>query len=235
MPISYALFENPLTGDANDYAARVQTTATVDLDVVARRMRDRGATVEEDEIVALLTDAIAACESLLLEGNRINFGALCQFYPRITGIFDGPTDHFDAARHRVDVGATPGQDIRKTVREGAQVTKVEATKPIPAPVRYVDLASGETDGTLTPGNIGTIDGYRLKFDPDKAEEGIFLILADPAGTETKVTQVQKNKPGQLIFLNPPDLVAGDYELEVRARILGGSELRTGRLDATLTV
>ncbi|VFM97467.1 MAG: DNA-binding domain-containing protein [Candidatus Kentron sp. G] len=181
---------------------------------MARRMRDRGATVEEDEIVALLTDAIAACESLLLEGKRVSFGALCQFYPRITGIFDGPADHFDPARHQVDVGATPGQGIRKTVREGAQVAKVEATKPIPAPVRYVDLASSEIDTTLTPGNIGAIDGYRLKFDPDKAEEGVFLI--DGTGVETKVTQVQKNKPGQLIFLNPPGLAVGDYELEVRA-------------------
>ena len=48
-------------------------------------------------------------------------------------------------------------------------------------------------------------------------------------------QVQKNKPAQVVFLVPATLVAGTYDLEVRARVGGGTELRTGRLETVLTV
>nr|VFK32549.1 MAG: protein of unknown function (DUF4469) with IG-like fold [Candidatus Kentron sp. MB]VFK34961.1 MAG: protein of unknown function (DUF4469) with IG-like fold [Candidatus Kentron sp. MB]VFK77067.1 MAG: protein of unknown function (DUF4469) with IG-like fold [Candidatus Kentron sp. MB] len=235
MSIQYALFENHLTGDANDYAARVQVTTTAGLEAIARRMAEQGAQVNEADIVAVLTGAVTACESLLLEGERVVFGELCQLFPRIQGVFHGPTDHFDPARHRVDVGANPGHGIRKTVRDKAQVSKMESTKPIPTPLQYVDLGSGETDGRLTPGNIGTIDGYRLKFDPTKAEEGIFLIPTKAGEPDVKAVLVQKNKPGQLVFLIPADISKGDYWLEVRARVQGGSELRSGRLDVLLTV
>ena len=53
------------------------------------------------------------------------------------------------------------------------------------------------------------------------------------GAAVKGPIVQKNKPSQLVLLNPA-LAAGDYYIEVRARVYG-TELRIGRLDATLTV
>lgn len=39
-------------------------------------MLDRGSTVSRTDIVAVLEDAIEACESLLLDGMRVNFGGL---------------------------------------------------------------------------------------------------------------------------------------------------------------
>jgi len=119
MPINYALFENNLTSDPNDYAAQVQTTASADLDAIVRRIIDQGSTSTEADIAAVLEDAIKACEALLLEGARVNFGGLCELFPRLTGVFNGITDSFDSTRHRIDVGANPGSRIRKTVRDNA--------------------------------------------------------------------------------------------------------------------
>nr|MBA3727297.1 hypothetical protein [Armatimonadota bacterium] len=61
-----------------------------------------------------------------------------------------------------------------------------------------------------------------------------------AGTITQVpsNRVQKNKPGQLVFLVPaagPTFLPGTYFLEVRARQKDALQLRSGRLDSTLTV
>jgi hypothetical protein len=47
-----------------------------------------------------------------------------------------------------------------------------------------------------------------------------------------VVVVGKNKPGGLIFMIPT-LPAGEYTIEVRAAF--GDEIRSGALDATLTV
>nr|VFJ57972.1 MAG: protein of unknown function (DUF4469) with IG-like fold [Candidatus Kentron sp. DK] len=233
MPINYALFENHLTSDPNDYAAQVQFTGSTDLDTIVRRITEQGSTWSESDIKAVLGETIRVCESLLLEGNRVNFGGLCELFPRVSGVFNGVTDNFDSARHRVDVGASPGSRVRKTVRDNAHVAKVEAIRPAPSPLEYVDLGSGEINGALTPGNIGTLNGHRLKFDPTKEDEGIFLIPAGN-GAAQKITVVQRNKPGQLVFLIP-QIKKGDYVIEVRARLFGGEELRVGSLGATLTV
>ena len=231
MSINYALFENHLTSDPDDYAAQVKITGSAGLEVVAQRMIDQGSTVTKPDILAVLEDAIKAIESCLLDGYRVQLGGLCELFPRIKGVFNGITDTFDVSRHRVDVGANPGARVRRTVREGATVTKTETIKPAPALLEYVDLGSGETNGSITSGNIGTINGHRLKFDPDQNDNGIYFVNIDNAA-EVKVTTIQKNKPGQLVFL-APSMPTGQYYLEVRTRFRDSAELRTGRLDEIL--
>jgi DNA-binding domain/Domain of unknown function (DUF4469) with IG-like fold len=231
MPINYALFENHLTTDPSDYAAQVKITSSIDLDGLAQRMIDQGSTVTKPDILAVLEDATKATESALLDGSRVLFGGLVDLFPRVQGVFNGLTDTFDPARHRVDVGANPGSRIRKTIRDQAQVVKQETIKPTPAPLEYFDVNTGGTNDDLTPGGIGQLSGHRLKYDEVQADEGIFF-LPDGGGAETKVVTVQKNKPGQLVFLVPA-LASDNYFLEVRARIAGGTELRIGRLAETL--
>lgn len=235
MAINYALFENHLTSDPDDYAASIQTNGTADLDAIAQRMIDQGSTTTKADILAVLEDTIKACESYLLDGFRVDFGGMCRLSPSVSGVFNGITDTFDPSRHRVDVNASVGKRIRKTVRENATVAKVETVLPAPSPLEYVDLASGETNGAITAGTIGTVSGHRLKFNASAPDEGIYLVDVSGAIT-TQITLIQKNKPAQLVFLVPTAPPAGTLcHLEVRARLGDAtSELRTGILDAVLT-
>ncbi len=235
MAIKYALFENNLTSDPDDYNAVVQITAGVDTDAIIRRVLDQGSTVTEADLRASAADLVKATRSFLLDGARVHFFGLADFFPRVKGVFSGPTDSFDPARHSVDVAANPGTRIRNEVRAQATVDKVEAVKPAPNPVQFADNGSITTNDQVTVGNIGTVYGSRLKYDKTQADEGVYLVAT--AGGETKVanTAVQTNKPSTVLFLIPTGLVAGTYNLEVRARISGGTQLRVGRLDATLTV
>jgi hypothetical protein len=233
MPIHYALFENNVTSDPNDYAAIVQVIDSADLDALIRRMVDRGSTTTRADILAVLEDAIGASESLLLDGMRVNFGGLVELFPRVRGVFSGATDVFDPARHSLDVGANPGNRVRQTVRDSASVTKDEAVKPSPNPIEFFDIGSGTTNDQVTAGNIGQLSGSRLKYHEAAGDEGVYF-LPTGGGAETKVTTLQKNKPAQLVFLVPAGLLPGTYNLEVRARIATGTELRVGRLDPVLT-
>ena len=234
MPIHYALFENNITSDPDDFAAIVQAVDSADLDRIVQRMLERGSTTTTADILAVLEDTIGACESMLLDGMRVNFGGLVELFPRMRGVFTSATDTYDPARHSLDVGANPGSRVRKTVRDNATVVKEEAVKPAPNPIEYRDVGSDTTNDQLTPGNIGQLSGSRLKFDVAAADEGLYFLPV-ALGAETKVDTVQRNKPAQVVFLVPAGLVAGQYRLEVRARISGGTELRSGRLDAVLTV
>lgn len=233
MPIQYALFENNLTPDPADFAAIVQIAGSWDLPIIADKIVARGSTVGKADVLAVLTDAVSVCAEGVGESNRINFGGLVQLFPRVKGVFTGATDTFDPARHQIDVGANPGTEIRETVRATGTVVKVEAIKPAPNPVEYVDINSDTTNDQVTVGGIGQLSGSRLKYDDSQADEGIYFVAT--AGGETKVTVVQKNKPAQVVFIIPATLIAGTYNIEVRSRQRDSAELRVGRLDPVLTV
>jgi len=235
MPIKYALFESHITADPDDYMAMVEISGSADSDDLVQDIIDQGSTVNKPDILAVTAALKLACQRRVEQGQRVNYFGMVEFFPRIKGVFTGPMDSFDEARHRIDIGANPGSELREAVRVGATVQKVEALKPSPNPIEYRDMGSDTSNDTVTINNIGQLSGSRLKFDPNEADEGLYFV-AD-AGGETKVPIVQKNKPAQLVFL-VPNLTAGTYHLEVRARMGSGSsarELRIGRLDSVLTV
>ena len=234
MPINYALFENHITPEPEIYAAHVEITGSADESTIAQRIIEQGSTVTSADILAVLEDTIKACEALLLEGYSVNLGGLVRLQPSIKGVFNGPNDKFDPARHKIDVGATPGQRVRDKVRAEAKVKKDETILPAPVLISFQDVISHTTDTTATLNGIGTIIGHRLKFDPNQPDEGIFFKVAGMP-PEEKVSYVQRNMPAELIFINPTTLVPGtQYYIFVRARINGGTELRAGRLNTPIT-
>jgi len=235
MPIPYALYENLLTTDPTDYAAVVQPIGTADLDLIAERILANGSVLAKADILALLESSVTSIAGLLREGYRVNYGGLCDLMPAIQGVFTGQTDSFDPTRHRVTVGGGAGSRIRALVEKEATVTKVEGLKPVPNPVAYKDFQSGTENDILTPGSIGTLVGHRLKMNLGNEDEGLFFLNATTGAVIQSVSTFQKNKPGELVWLNPAAglLPAGDYRLEVRSR-LGTTELRKGQLGAVLT-
>ncbi len=239
MPIPYALFENHVTSDPDDYAGIVQITGSADGDDLVQDMVDQGSTVNKPDILAVTADLLLAVQRRLEMGQRVNYFGMTEFFPRVKGVFNGPTDPWDNSRHHVDVGANPGIELREAVRTAATVQRVDAVKPAPNLIQYLDFGSDTTNDEVTVGGPGSIAGSRLKFDASAADEGIYFVAT--AGGETKVSMVTYNKPGRLDFVVPATLIPGTYNLEVRARMgrppagPDTRELRTGRLDTTLTV
>ena len=128
------------------------------------------------------------------------------------------------------LGANPAGRIRKTFRESASVVRVETETPAPSLLAYKDTASGVVNGQVTSGNIGAIDGKRLKFDPAVADEGVYFVnTAD--SSEVKVTVFQRVMPSQLVFMVPT--LAADAEWQLEVRVYYGEELRTGILSKLL--
>ena len=80
--------------------------------------------------------------------------------------------------------------------------------------------------------MGEIEGRRLQFDRDDPAQGVYFVGED--GTATPAVVVGRNMPSELSFL-VPDLAPGVYTLQVRAVARRGTEVRTGKLKAPLTV
>jgi len=231
MPINYALFENNLTSDPDDFMAVVQPAGTAELDAVIDRMIQQGSTVTKSDTLSVLEDYYTAVESMLLEGVNVNT-PLTNFTATIKGVFRGRTDSFDPSRHQVGPSVSPGKRLRRTFSGRAQTVKQEASRPSPTPLEYLDINSSLRNSAITPGGMGQIIGHRLKFDPNAPNQGVFFI--DGGGLETRVGFVGRNMPSDLLFMVPAGLAAGEYTLEVRAA-LSDSEIRHGALPNTLTV
>lgn len=240
MSIKYVLQKNNLVEEPNIFSASVRTTNSVGLSEITDRIVEQGTTVRRADVLAVLENALTACDSMLLDGMRIQLGGLVDLFPKIKGSFEGPTDIYDPSRHQVDVAATPGIRVRNTFRSQARVVKEEAIKPVPGLVAFdqipapAGMSADITSTPLVPNAIGTINGHRLRFDPTKADEGIFLVPV-AGGTATKVTNVQKNMPKQLVFQVPSVPSSTTWYLEVRTRYTPEGELRIGRLDGTFGV
>lgn len=218
----------------SDYYGRPSIASSIYIDDIVDRMLEQGSTVTRPDILAVIENAVKTTENLLLEGNRVNFGDLVQLYPKIRGSFGGQSDFFNRSRHKIDVGATAGTRIRNNIHANAVVIKEEASIPMPNPIEFHDLLSDEMNISITPGSIGTVIGNRLKYDAARSDEGIFLIKMSD-NSEIKMHAVQKNKPGELVFLVPSTLTADDtMAIEIRSRI-SGETIRAGRLAEELTV
>ncbi len=230
--ITYVLVENHLTDDPNDHTAVVQPSGTATQDDVINHIIQQGSTVTRPDIVSVLESQYVAIEYLVLEGKHVNT-PLANFAVSIKGVFNGYGDTFDPARHQLKAAVSAGKRYRRAVPGKGRATKGEARLPVPNLEAYTDLNTKARNSTLTPGGMGQVTGYRLKFDPADANQGIFFVASDDSATKVKV--MGSNMPRELMFLIPASLAVGDYTLEVRATVPGSPQVRTGTLSATLTV
>lgn len=230
MALKFALFENHLTSDPDDYMAVVQNLQSKTQEDVINLMISRGSTVTKAETLSVLEEYRVAIEQLLKDGYAINT-PIFNLSPSVKGLFQGPGQNFNPALHSVKINITTGTRLRE-VGKLIPVERVKGASPQPDPEIIEDMGSGTRNDQLTPRNIARLKGSRLKFDVTDMQQGIFLIAADQS--ETRVATVSWNKPAQLDFLVPV-IASGEYKLEVRAILPLGRDLRKGSLPYALTV
>ena len=230
MAIKYALFENNLTSDPDDYMAVVQDQTSRSKEDLIDEMIGRGSTVTKAEALSVLEEFEAAVERALEAGDSINT-PLFRISASIQGVFYGD-DSFDRSKHYVKLNVNPGSRIGEIAAK-IGVEKVEATSPQPSLNSFKDIATDTTNETITSGGVGEITGSRLKINTEEAEQGIYLIATD--GTATKAETLIRNKPSNLIFMIPAGLASGEYRLEVRNIPHGNKTLKAGSLANPLTI
>lgn len=230
MALKFALFENHLTSDPDDYMAVVQDLRSKAQEDVIDLMISRGSTVTKAEALSVLEEYAGAIVLLLKDGYAINT-PIFNLSPSIKGVFYGPDEPFNSPAHAVKINITAGTRLREVGPQVA-VERVKGGSPQPDPEYLDDLGSDTRNEQLTPGNIARLRGSRLKFETGDLMQGVFLIAADT--TVTRVATVSRNKPGEIDFLVPA-LPPGVYRLEVRAVLFQGKTLKVGVLPALLTV
>ena len=233
--LKYALRENLLTPEPNDYMAQVTDSQSYDLQKVIDKMIERGSTLTKADITATMQIYTETICSLLEEGFQINT-PLINTSMSISGVFDGATDSFDSSRHNVNINITPGTKLKETLSK-VKTQKVEAASTDPFVTEVKDIVSGKVNESLTKGGILQAVGARLKFDNSDEAQGVFLV--PETGSAVRCGVVAENKPARVMTMIPADITAGTYYLEIRSKMLTAAKttktLKTGRFSKPLVI
>ncbi len=230
--IKYFLQPNPITTDPNDQSARIMSNATLNLQDIVTLATKRGTSLTETDLTAAANLMFDVITDEVANGNNITL-PLVNIRPSIKGVFFSATDSFDSSRHIKRATLSSGLLLSSKMKS-AKVEKITSIAPSPVLIEYADVNSGTTNSLLTPGGIGNITGEELKYNPDNADEGIFLVPLNE-GETVKITVVATRTEGSLMFSIPAGLQAGPYRLEVRKAYGVNLTVRTGSLNETLEV
>ena len=233
--LKYALRENLLTPEPNDYMAQVTDSQSYNLEKIIDKMIERGSTLTKADITATMQIYSETICSLLEEGFQINT-PLINTSMSISGVFDGATDSFDSSRHNVNINITPGTKLKETLSK-VKTQKVEATSTDPFVTEVKDIVSGKVNESLTKGGILQAVGARLKFDNSDEAQGVFLV--PETGSAVRCGVVAENKPARVMAMIPADITAGTYYLEIRSKMDSSGKatknLKVGRFNKALTI
>lgn len=139
---------------------------------------------------------------------------MMRIQPSITGIF-GAKGILDPTKNQAQVNIAPSPLFsgrvskveleysgRRLIQGGAEISEV------------YDVATGKTDGTVTPGDNLKILGKKIKcLNSDGTGIGKVKIINE-AGSAEEIKSLAINDPSMLMFIFPTGLLAGNYTLEI---------------------
>jgi len=229
MSLRYGLIPNHLTDDPDDFMGIVTDSETVTEVDLVNRMIGKGSTVTKAEALSVIEEYEYAVAEAVKNGNNVNT-RLFKLTPSVSGVFTNQSDGFDSSRHAVKLNLNAGSRLNDAVVD-IELRKIEINQAQPVLQQFVDLKTKVMNETFTPGQIASIRGLLLKFDEEDNAQGIFFIAAD--GSETRVVNMVKNKPSELLFFVPETITNGTFQVEVRTVLHKLKTIRTGRLVSDL--
>lgn len=214
---SFDLNEYTMTKDVKeDYTALVRTLKTMGLPDIAQEIAAERTEYRVETIVNIGDLIDEKVRQLLAAGHNIITGT-AHYSPSIPGVFIGDKGVVDPAVNTCEVNITPSQAMRAelakvtpkfsgTVRQmgGARISLVK------------DVATGKTDGTITPGGMLDVTGIKIRsVGADGTGLGsVKLLKMSDQSVAANITQLGINDPSRLMFTLPGNLPAGEYQLVV---------------------
>ncbi len=229
--MEYSLSKNHLTSAPEDCVARPSPIGTLNKEDLIREISQEGTGITLYETESMLKRLETVVVNSLKKGYAINT-PLLNISPSVTGVFENFEDSFDKNRHHLHFKVKSGVLLKRAADE-TKMHKIDRKKVIIDIFSFTDHLNVEASDTLKPGSIGQLSGKLLKLDTEDMNQGIFLIADD--GTEFRTSIYVTNTNRKQIFQIPSDLVAGNYQLELRALINNGKVLQIGSLNKTLIV
>ncbi len=232
------LYDNLLTEDPNDFAARVVADKPLSSKDICNFAAQRGGA---DISAKAMEHAVDLFHDELIyqicNGFTVSTGVF-NVRPAIKGVFNKATEQFNPEKHKISFDFNQGIKLRKELAN-VNVEIIGVSKAAFFIDQVIDIESESISDLLTPNRNLRISGSKIKIDGENAENGVYFINQETEERVKVESKIPVNKPSELIVVIPA-LYAGSYKLEVVTQFTGGTktllkEPRTAVFDRVLIV
>ncbi len=232
MALKFALYDNPVTPDPNDYMAIVQDPVKRTIDEIVAQMTTPGSILKETECVAVMHRFFKILGENLEKGEGFTSEYLI-LSPGVNGVFQ-QDERFTEGKHKRKVDQRLGTYLKESLKRMA-LEQIPANVPKPVIKTVFDIKSKTLGEQLTPGGMIELKGEKLKImDTADAQQGVYFIHSSKK-TEYKSTYLHINEPKTLSVEVPEGLPRGEYDIEVRTISQNAKNIKKGKFSETLTV
>jgi hypothetical protein len=177
--LRYQIIETQRAGQTQ-YVGRIVLDACLDQEQLIERMVERSPAVRRETLVSALMLLKSTVADLCREGKAVRLEGFVRFCPILGGSFRDPTDQFDRKRHKVTVVAGVSPAFQTRMRQRLSMHRVEPSNHRPLIHEVKDHESGTRNQSVTPGQVVSLKGYRLIFNPKDPRESLeFRDSCDP--------------------------------------------------------
>lgn len=197
-----------------DFLARVNIKQSLTTEDIARMVSAERTEYRVDTLVNTTRLMDEKTRQLIAQGYNVVTG-IAHFSPSITGTFTGTTGAVDPARNKCTVNVNPSASLRRELENVTPQFSGNVKNLGGARIALVkDVATGSTDGTVTPGNILDVTGNKIRC---VGEDGISLgsltlVNTTDQSVAATITSFGHNDPSRLMFTLPANVPAGSYRL-----------------------
>jgi len=230
--MEYTLYDNNFTKDnPDDRLAKAVNVPVKNLKDLLKAITGPGSILKMTESQAVIAAYWGAIINYVSNGNAYR-DEYISIRLDITGVFDNDADRFDKARHALSLSIIPGSQL-KDATQLIPLHFVKAEPEMPFIKTVYDWESETANQNLTSNGILEIQGDALKIYTEVEGQGVFFINK-ANGNETVANLPRINSP-KTLTLRIPELVAGEYRLEVRNTARKCKTMRIGMSPINFTV
>ena len=206
------LYDNLLTEDPNDFAARVVADKPLSSKDVCNYAAQRGGADISAKAMEHAVDLyLGEMAYLLCNGFTVNTGVF-NVRPKIKGVFSKATEQFNPEKHKISFDFNQGLRLRRELANvSVEITGVSKVTFFIDEVE--DIESESISDLLTPKHNLRISGSKIRIDGENAENGVYFINQETNERVKVSSKIPVNKPSELMVVIP-SLAAGTYKLEV---------------------
>jgi len=206
------LYDNVLTEDPNDFAARVIADKPLTSKDVCNYATQRGGADVSAKAMNHAVDLfLGEMMYLLCNGFTVNTGVF-NVRPKIKGVFNKASEQFNPEKHKISFDFNQGLKLRKELANvSVEITGVSKVTFFIDEV--VDIESESVSDLLTPKHNLRISGSKIKIAGENAANGVYFVNQETNQRVKVSSKIPVNKPSELMIVIPA-LATGTYKLEI---------------------
>jgi hypothetical protein len=225
--IKAQLYNNVLTGNPNDFIARVVSEKSLSIRDIVQSAIDRGgANISAEAMEHSVNLFLKEMTYCLCDGFSINTGYFTA-QPSIKGVFNSADEMFNREKHRISFDFHQGTLLRKELAN-VEIDILGIADASCTITQVIDVKTGSISDLLTPNRNLKINGSKIKILGDNATNGVYFVNQETDELiKVEDSDMVTNNPSELIIVIPA-LDAGNYQIEVKTQYGSGAPLKEAK-------